>query len=443
MTNYPNFQFQIDDTKQRNFQIELFEIGDTKSCLYSYFCCPCALAESRTYLDGSQFEFNLFCLQLIPYRWMVRSAYEIGDTDIARHDWLIGICTPCCAVNQIYQTTKAYKNPTSRGGRLNNTNDWIKEPPFIKCDTLASICCCYPCTVATTLKESIGMPTSLGCFCLTCNICLLRNIIRYQYRLKPDEDDMTDDCIFPSLFCCLISPIVLIMPCLMPCYFFPVFVTGYCGTCLSSVTKIFHQANQGAQRQFNIKRGYLRGYHTPEEREKIRTELINAARAVAELNPIFTSSTVPTSSSHVEVTNIGDANPYATEDFTLSMANSKLNQKVPKHSTVDNTNPYATKDFTSSIANSKLSQNNPNRTQQKVNTPDVSTSSSVTHSKINQSNPNRNQNTSNPYATKDFTSTMANNQINQSSPPTPQYTPRSNHTRNGNGSSSTNKNSKY
>ena len=314
------------ETKQRNFQIELCDVGDTKSCLYSYFCCPCALAESRTYLDGSQFEFNLCCLQLIPYRWMVRSAYEIGDTDIARHDWLIGIFTPCCAVNQIYQTTSAYRNPTKDGGRLSNTNDWIKEPPVIKFDTCINIYCCYPCTVATTLKESIGMPKSIGCFCLTCNICLLRNIIRYQYRLKPDEDDITDDCILPSLSCCFILPLVIVSPCLLPFYFCPILFSGFFGACISSVTKIFHQANQG--RQFNLQRGYLCGYHTPEEREKRRTELINAARAVAEFDPTLAPSRPPIA--YVQPSNRvddeEDSNPYATKDFTSSMANSKLNQ---------------------------------------------------------------------------------------------------------------------
>ena len=52
------------------FSIGIFEVGNPKFCLLSLFCCPFALAYSRTLLDNSDFIYNLFCLPsaLVPYR---------------------------------------------------------------------------------------------------------------------------------------------------------------------------------------------------------------------------------------------------------------------------------------------------------------------------------------------------------------------------------------
>lgn len=121
-----------------SFQIDLFEIGDPFLCCYSYLCCHCASAQSRTYLDGSSCCFNFWCLgpvvtrssplpslsflsslPIFPHRWLSRTAYGIPGTDL--DDFLIGCLCPCCSVNQILQTTKTYGYPPHAGTASNQT----------------------------------------------------------------------------------------------------------------------------------------------------------------------------------------------------------------------------------------------------------------------------------------------------------------------------------
>lgn len=56
-------------TYDDSFTIGIFHIGDLKACCYSFTCPCCAMAESRHFLDGSPFCFNIFCLPLAPYRY--------------------------------------------------------------------------------------------------------------------------------------------------------------------------------------------------------------------------------------------------------------------------------------------------------------------------------------------------------------------------------------
>ncbi len=46
------------------FAIDTFEIGNQRSCMYSWFCPCCALGEARTIVDGSDFYVNSICFTL-------------------------------------------------------------------------------------------------------------------------------------------------------------------------------------------------------------------------------------------------------------------------------------------------------------------------------------------------------------------------------------------
>ena len=61
-----------------NFTIGLFEIGDCKSCAYSWFCCWCAKAEARSNMDGSGCLFNFFCMKLAPLRLIKYGNYQLN-----------------------------------------------------------------------------------------------------------------------------------------------------------------------------------------------------------------------------------------------------------------------------------------------------------------------------------------------------------------------------
>lgn len=53
-----------------DFGISLFEVGDVSMCLFSYCCFPCAIAQSRTNMDGSNFAMNCFSLGCVPARYI-------------------------------------------------------------------------------------------------------------------------------------------------------------------------------------------------------------------------------------------------------------------------------------------------------------------------------------------------------------------------------------
>lgn len=68
ITNEPG-RLGINNNTDNFFSIGLCEIGDCKSCLYSWICCPCARAEARTKMDGSGCLYNFFCMDLAPLRF--------------------------------------------------------------------------------------------------------------------------------------------------------------------------------------------------------------------------------------------------------------------------------------------------------------------------------------------------------------------------------------
>ena len=125
---------------------------------------------------------------------------------------------PCCTINQIYQTTSAKRNPSADGGAPFNTITAVANEtgdPFAR---LVTSCFCLPCSVSNNLHEAVGMPHILGCAFMNCcclNLCLGRNLIRYQFRLKPHSgDDCFEECLIPCGIYCFGRVCSSIIPCL-------------------------------------------------------------------------------------------------------------------------------------------------------------------------------------------------------------------------------------
>lgn len=70
---------------------------------------------------------------------------------------------------------------------------------------------CTSCANGTILENTANIPFVLGCFCS--NICLTRNIVRYQYRLR--GSDCGDDCLSPTLIVCGAYICAYCVPCTM------------------------------------------------------------------------------------------------------------------------------------------------------------------------------------------------------------------------------------
>ena len=85
--------------QETQWAVSLFGIGDVGSCLYSWICTPCALAQARTNLDDSSCCFNCCFLTSCPERWMIRTAYGIKGN--AWEDCYIPCFCPCCTANQV------------------------------------------------------------------------------------------------------------------------------------------------------------------------------------------------------------------------------------------------------------------------------------------------------------------------------------------------------
>lgn len=94
-------------------------------------------------------------------------------------------------------------NPTIDGGKNANRHGFLhplqaNKSPFDCCIQSMYSFCCTPCISGTILNQSTGMPYYLGCCCS--NICLTRNIMRYQYRIYGNDNQ--DELIVPfSMFC--------------------------------------------------------------------------------------------------------------------------------------------------------------------------------------------------------------------------------------------------
>jgi hypothetical protein len=187
---------------------------------------------------------------------MVRSAYGIGDPSSWAKDCLYPIVCPCCTVNQLYQTTSRLGNPTTDGGFVFNQNPMMVET--CKCSSCLHATFCMPCSLGTVLNKSVGMPHLMGCCCF--NLFSARNILRYQYRLKPHSgSDVMEECFIPYMFYCVLgvcaNSLICICPCVYPCLF-PLF----CGALVTVDMSMLQEAEtkKGGENQ-----AYLRGYSVP------------------------------------------------------------------------------------------------------------------------------------------------------------------------------------
>lgn len=132
--------------------------------------------------------FNFCCLNIVPSRWLMRSAYNIPGDEM--NDCILAAACPCCVVNQMIQTSLKYGNPTLTRGHFFNTNPWANNRgcECVSASNTNLLCyslCCLPCSVGSTLEVALGMPFVIGCCCV--NPFTARNLIRYQYRIKGDD----------------------------------------------------------------------------------------------------------------------------------------------------------------------------------------------------------------------------------------------------------------
>jgi len=113
----------------------------------------------------------------------------------AADDCLLSSLLPCCAANQMLQTSQRHGNVSIGGGYRFNRQPWRYDVGSMGEDPLqcayASLCCC-PAT-GRALGNAMGMPWLLGCCCVT--PCAARNLVRYQYRL--DGDDLLEEASLP------------------------------------------------------------------------------------------------------------------------------------------------------------------------------------------------------------------------------------------------------
>jgi hypothetical protein len=163
-----------------DWEIGLYDSGDVLYCFYSYFCCPCALASSRSYLDDSSWLYNIFCSKICITRWLIRSAYSI-EGHVA-YDVMASMCCPCCIVNQMLQTTMKHRNLSNRFGSSYNKYLWTSEkdwdiPPCI----LSTFT--MPCLQGMSLQRSLGMKLPsievilIICWCLCRDALYLRLLL--------------------------------------------------------------------------------------------------------------------------------------------------------------------------------------------------------------------------------------------------------------------------
>lgn len=124
---------------------------------------------------------------------------------------LMSFC-PCCAVNQLYQTTAYLRKPATNVGSRFNTNIMAEnDKQFTFMNTLYMFCCA-PCNMGDALNRAMGMPWFLGCCCTP--VCSARNVLRYHHRVHTTlheesailwtagycNAELFEECCLPTLF---------------------------------------------------------------------------------------------------------------------------------------------------------------------------------------------------------------------------------------------------
>lgn len=149
-------------------------------------------------------------------RWITRSAYGIGGTNECLNDGLLSTFCPCRVTNQLFQTTKDYRNPSTDGGAIFNVNQIRSIPSRNECTNCLCSCCCIPCSVGKMMNDAVGTPYYLGCHCTP--LFLARNLIRYQFRISPKQNgDCMTECLILYVIYCLAGLAFTILPPLWIC----------------------------------------------------------------------------------------------------------------------------------------------------------------------------------------------------------------------------------
>lgn len=83
----------------------LFSIGECGTCLYSWFCTPCALASTRTNYDSSNCVMNFCCGSAPLLLNIIREGYNIeGGSQSVQGPALIALvpCTISCFFLELF-----------------------------------------------------------------------------------------------------------------------------------------------------------------------------------------------------------------------------------------------------------------------------------------------------------------------------------------------------
>ena len=176
---------------------------------------------------------------------MIRTAYGLRGS--AADDACKALFFPCCSVNQLFQTSKQYGNPSKSGGREYNQQLFRGEP---RKKDVAYNCIisslCNPCVTGSALDTAMGMPWCIGCACV--NPFLARNIMRYHWRLKGND---AAEMLVPVL-CLTIDQFVILPPAGI--------ITFYgIGAMLVTMQLLAEVDSRGADATMEAKR-YLTGY---------------------------------------------------------------------------------------------------------------------------------------------------------------------------------------
>eukprot|EP01040_Poterioochromonas_malhamensis_P013103 gene13103-14377_t len=196
LPSFPPNYGAVQQEDRRQWKIDLCEVGDCCSCLYSYLCPICAIADARTTLDGSNWYVNCFLLKPCTARWLVRTAYNIPGN--AQNDCWSGFL-PCCIANQILQTTEHYgkTNIPDVGPSFNVNPRPHKDQRWLSLlYDYCYMCICGRCAMGYSLQAA-GMPFWFGC-CV--GVLEANSILRYQHRYRPPcDNECCNDLIIPLL----------------------------------------------------------------------------------------------------------------------------------------------------------------------------------------------------------------------------------------------------
>jgi Cys-rich protein (TIGR01571 family) len=150
-------------------------------CAYAWCCGPCAIADARTNMDGSNWCFNCCCVTPVAGYSIIREGYGIEGSclmDIVTACF----CTPCVASRLLRETHSRTKLSAKAGGA--GAEQW-KNGIFgclAKTDTCCYVFMCPCCALGSARQAYDGSDCCFNCMCMTTP--LTRSIIREGYNIE-------------------------------------------------------------------------------------------------------------------------------------------------------------------------------------------------------------------------------------------------------------------